>query len=67
MRDVVTDAAGFIGSHLSEALLARAHEAGRTQADLARIGGGLGWAPQVSLEEGVERQWEWASARVAAA
>src|SRR6185312_13201825 len=38
----------------------------RTQADTTRIRGELGWAPQVSLEEGVERQWEWASARVAA-
>ena len=39
----------------------------RTQADTTRIRGELGWAPQVSLEEGVQRQWEWASARVAAA
>jgi nucleoside-diphosphate-sugar epimerase len=39
----------------------------RTQADTTRIRGDLGWEPQVSLEEGVERQWAWASARVAAA
>jgi nucleoside-diphosphate-sugar epimerase len=38
----------------------------RTQADTTRIRGELGWAPQVSLEDGLTRQWEWASARVAA-
>jgi nucleoside-diphosphate-sugar epimerase len=38
----------------------------RTRADTTRIRGELGWAPQVSLEEGLTRQWEWASARVAA-
>jgi nucleoside-diphosphate-sugar epimerase len=38
----------------------------RTQADTTRIRDELGWRPQVSLEEGLTRQWEWASARVAA-
>ena len=38
----------------------------RTQADTTRIRDELGWQPQVSLEEGLTRQWEWASARVAA-
>ncbi len=38
----------------------------RTQADTRRIRGELGWTPHVSLEEGLARQWEWASARVAA-
>jgi nucleoside-diphosphate-sugar epimerase len=38
----------------------------RTQADTTRIRNELGWQPQVSLEEGLTRQWEWASARVAA-
>jgi UDP-glucuronate 4-epimerase len=38
----------------------------RTQADTTRIRGELGWQPQVSLEDGLTRQWEWASARVAA-
>ncbi len=38
----------------------------RTQADTTRIRGELGWQPRVSLEEGLTRQWEWASARVAA-
>jgi len=38
----------------------------RTQADTSRIRGELGWEPRVTLEEGLARQWEWASARVAA-
>ncbi|MFZ1880021.1 MAG: GDP-mannose 4,6-dehydratase, partial [Gaiellaceae bacterium] len=38
----------------------------RTQADTTRIRTELGWQPSVSLEEGLRRQWEWASARVAA-
>jgi nucleoside-diphosphate-sugar epimerase len=38
----------------------------RTQADTTRIRTELGWQPNVSLEEGLRRQWEWASARVAA-
>jgi nucleoside-diphosphate-sugar epimerase len=36
----------------------------RTKADTTRIREGLGWEPTVSLEEGLSRQWEWASARV---
>jgi UDP-glucuronate 4-epimerase len=38
----------------------------RTQADTTRIRTELGWQPTVSLEDGLRRQWEWASARVAA-
>ena len=38
----------------------------RTQADTTRIRTELGWQPRVSLEDGLARQWEWASARVAA-
>jgi len=38
----------------------------RTVADTTRIRRELGWAPAVSLEEGLARQWEWASATVAA-
>jgi len=38
----------------------------RTQADTTRIREELGWAPRVSLEDGLSAQWEWASARVAA-
>ncbi len=38
----------------------------RTRADTTRIHEQLGWAPRVSLEDGLSAQWEWASARVAA-
>ena len=38
----------------------------RTNADTTRIRGELGWEPHVSLEDGLRRQWEWASSRVAA-
>jgi nucleoside-diphosphate-sugar epimerase len=38
----------------------------RTKADTSRIRSELGWEPKVSLEEGVSRQWEWASAKVTA-
>jgi nucleoside-diphosphate-sugar epimerase len=38
----------------------------RTVADTSRIRRELGWAPAVGLEEGLARQWEWASATVAA-
>jgi nucleoside-diphosphate-sugar epimerase len=36
----------------------------RTKADTTRIRTELGWEPQVSLEEGLTRQWSWASGRV---
>jgi len=36
----------------------------RTKADTTRIRTELGWEPKVSLEEGLSRQWEWASAKV---
>jgi UDP-glucuronate 4-epimerase len=38
----------------------------RTNADTTRIRRDLGWSPRVGLEAGIEAQWEWASARVAA-
>ncbi|HEY7398500.1 MAG TPA: NAD-dependent epimerase/dehydratase family protein [Gaiellaceae bacterium] len=38
----------------------------RTVADTTRIRRELGWSPEVQLEEGLSRQWEWASATVAA-
>jgi UDP-glucuronate 4-epimerase len=36
----------------------------RTSADTTRIREELGWAPRVSLEQGLRAQWEWASTRV---
>jgi len=39
----------------------------RTRADTTRIRGELGWQPLVGLEDGLARQWAWASARVGAA
>jgi len=38
----------------------------RTMADTTRIRSDLGWEPHVTLEEGLNAQWEWASARVGA-
>jgi UDP-glucuronate 4-epimerase len=38
----------------------------RTSADTTRIRSELGWQPRVTLEDGLRRQWEWASTRVAA-
>ena len=38
----------------------------RTAADTSRIRAELGWKPEVSLEQGLQAQWQWASARVGA-
>jgi UDP-glucuronate 4-epimerase len=38
----------------------------RTNADTTRIRSELGWAPKVSLEDGLRAQWEWASSTVSA-
>jgi UDP-glucuronate 4-epimerase len=38
----------------------------RTNADTTRIRSELGWAPQVGVEEGLQAEWDWACARVAA-
>jgi nucleoside-diphosphate-sugar epimerase len=38
----------------------------RTNADTTRIRTELGWEPKVSLEQGLQAQWEWASSRVVA-
>jgi UDP-glucuronate 4-epimerase len=36
----------------------------RTSADTSRARAELGWAPSVTLEDGLRSQWEWASSRV---
>jgi nucleoside-diphosphate-sugar epimerase len=36
----------------------------RTSADTTRIRSELGWAPAVSLEQGLSAQWEWALSKV---
>jgi UDP-glucuronate 4-epimerase len=41
-------------------------DARRTAADVTRIRSELGWSPTTTLEEGLEAQWSWAAARVAA-
>jgi UDP-glucuronate 4-epimerase len=38
----------------------------RTSADTSRIRTELGWEPHVSLEDGLQAQWDWVSGRVAA-
>jgi nucleoside-diphosphate-sugar epimerase len=38
----------------------------RTNADTSRNRAELGWAPRVSLEDGLRAQWQWASTRVLA-
>jgi nucleoside-diphosphate-sugar epimerase len=38
----------------------------RTKADTTRIRAALGWEPTTSFEDGLQAQWEWAAARVAA-
>jgi nucleoside-diphosphate-sugar epimerase len=38
----------------------------RTNADTTRIRTDLGWRPRVSLADGLQAQWEWASATVGA-
>jgi nucleoside-diphosphate-sugar epimerase len=38
----------------------------RTKADTSRIRAELGWEPTTPFEAGLEAQWEWAAARVAA-
>jgi UDP-glucuronate 4-epimerase len=45
---------------------AAAGDVRRTSADATRIGRDLGWRATTSLTDGLQAQWEWASARVAA-
>ncbi len=45
---------------------AAAGDVRRTSADVTRIERDLGWRATTSLKDGLQAQWEWASARVAA-
>ena len=45
---------------------AAAGDVRRTSADVSRIERDLGWRATTSLTDGLQAQWEWASARVAA-
>jgi UDP-glucose 4-epimerase len=45
---------------------AAAGDVRRTSADVTRIERDLGWHATTSLAVGLQAQWEWASARVAA-
>jgi UDP-glucose 4-epimerase len=38
----------------------------RTNADISRIREALGWQPRTSLRDGLQAEWSWCSARVAA-
>jgi UDP-glucose 4-epimerase len=38
----------------------------RTSADVTRIRDQLGWEPRTSLRDGLQAEWSWCSARVAA-
>ncbi len=67
MREAIAILEGLAGRSLE----IREHEPvpgdqRRTNADTTRIRSELGWAPKVSLEDGLRAQWEWASATVSA-
>jgi UDP-glucuronate 4-epimerase len=67
MREAIGTLERVSGSMLD--LVERPAAAGdvrRTAADVARIGSDLGWQATTPLEHGLQAQWEWASARVAA-
>jgi nucleoside-diphosphate-sugar epimerase len=46
---------------------AAAGDVRRTRADVEKAARDLGWAPVTPLAEGLEAQWAWVAARVAAA
>ncbi len=65
------EAIAILEGHARRVLEIREHEPvpgeqRRTNADTTRIRSELGWAPKVSLEDGLRAQWEWASATVGA-
>jgi nucleoside-diphosphate-sugar epimerase len=67
MREAIAALERVAGRELDLRVLpAAAGDARRTSADTSRIRDEVGWEPRVSLEQGLEAQWEWASARVGA-
>jgi UDP-glucuronate 4-epimerase len=67
MRDVIATFERVSGLPLQ--VIGRPATAGdvrRTAADTRAIERELGWCATTSLEDGLQAQWEWASARVAA-
>jgi nucleoside-diphosphate-sugar epimerase len=67
MRDAIATLERVSGRTLD--LVERRAAAGdvrRTSADVTRIERDLGWHATTSLQDGLQAQWEWASARVAA-
>ncbi len=67
VRDVIATLERVSGRTL--ALIEGRHAAGdvrRTSADTSRIERDLDWRATTSLDDGLQAQWEWASARVAA-
>jgi len=67
LRDAIVELERIAGRTLD--LVERPAAAGdvrRTAADASRIERDLGWRATTSLEDGLQAQWEWASARVAA-
>jgi len=67
MRDAIGTLERISGRSLD--LIERGAAAGdvrRTSADATRIERDLGWRATTSLTDGLQAQWEWASARVAA-
>ena len=59
-RLIDPDVLKFVGAHAETGYVGkRCGDGGRQQADIDETRRELGWAPQVSLEEGIQRQLQW--------